>query len=813
MQQQSHSQPPTSDEWPLIAEQLEQAVDRLRKSDREAILLRFYRRQSFAEVGQTLGITEEAARKRVSRATEKLRGMLHTAGVSVPATALATILLVNVAAPASQALAGSVIATAVSGAGISKGALILMASLKAKSSVAIAIALLFLAIGGATIAIYSGSSSGPAPTPAGTPIQAIRADAPGTTAITGSVQDAAGRPIAGVLVSQGENPDVSEGYHTTRTDASGRFSLPRVKLATGLAIAAQSPGYAPELRQGIVTAGMEPFTFSLKPGSVLRVRIVDARGNPIPGLPLDPMDWQRTQVLRIFSMRGGWNGPMTDANGVATWNSAPADEVTFDFVTPDHLLRRRLTLTASPELQTITMPDAIPVRIEARDAETNSPLPAFTVAYGRGSNSTSAEYWDGTRSEQGTDGVYETILRWSFPYHFFRVEAPGYEPRVLRADESNPNIELQFDLPKQTTSLVTVLSPDGQPAAGAEVYVIGSKQNFSLQASKLFLNGRFSFGGGNAVQQTDEHGKVSIVDPQDTAARVVVLHEQGFIELPLQDAMKSPVQLRAWAMVQGTARIGAAPASGKEVSVSYSADHGGQPYISGTFAVTTDANGRFSLPRVPAGQLYAGIWVEANTGSRFASGTIGHPVSITTEPGKIASVSIGGRGSPVIGRIVGADGNSIPAAVYRLASLETDSGLPPRPSKALEERFQVVRKLPQAEAIAASKLIMEEPEYKAFMAAQTAWNRSRKRISFAISPDGGFRVDDVESGDYTLAVSIIDGNTSEVIGSISTPVVVPPIQDERSDTPVDLGKISPKPKPAGPATRCERTATAQPHMG
>ena len=51
---------------------VEEAVGRLNESDRSAIVLRFYRGMSLAEVGESLGISEEAARKRVDRALSRL---------------------------------------------------------------------------------------------------------------------------------------------------------------------------------------------------------------------------------------------------------------------------------------------------------------------------------------------------------------------------------------------------------------------------------------------------------------------------------------------------------------------------------------------------------------------------------------------------------------------------------------------------------------------------------------------------------------------------------------------------------------------
>ncbi len=53
-------------------------------ADREAIVLRFFRGLSLRDTGVALGTTEEAARKRVSRAVDKLSGLFQRKGVTVP---------------------------------------------------------------------------------------------------------------------------------------------------------------------------------------------------------------------------------------------------------------------------------------------------------------------------------------------------------------------------------------------------------------------------------------------------------------------------------------------------------------------------------------------------------------------------------------------------------------------------------------------------------------------------------------------------------------------------------------------------------
>src|SRR3954469_15965810 len=59
--------------WPEFEGDMDAALASLREPDRRAIMLRFYEQKNFDEIAAALGTAEEAARKRVSRAVEKLR--------------------------------------------------------------------------------------------------------------------------------------------------------------------------------------------------------------------------------------------------------------------------------------------------------------------------------------------------------------------------------------------------------------------------------------------------------------------------------------------------------------------------------------------------------------------------------------------------------------------------------------------------------------------------------------------------------------------------------------------------------------------
>ena len=95
--------------WQQLTPHLDQAVAALADADRSAILLRFYERMPLRQVGEKLGVSEEAAKKRVCRAVEKLRGFLEGRGVKLTAVALTAVLAEKTVQAASAVLAGTVI--------------------------------------------------------------------------------------------------------------------------------------------------------------------------------------------------------------------------------------------------------------------------------------------------------------------------------------------------------------------------------------------------------------------------------------------------------------------------------------------------------------------------------------------------------------------------------------------------------------------------------------------------------------------------------------------------------------------------------
>jgi len=84
--------PEVSPDWERIQPVLDRALAKLNDHDRIAVLLHYFERKSFRAVGGVLGLSEDAAQKRVSRALDKLRAILTRGGVTVSTLSLSSFL-------------------------------------------------------------------------------------------------------------------------------------------------------------------------------------------------------------------------------------------------------------------------------------------------------------------------------------------------------------------------------------------------------------------------------------------------------------------------------------------------------------------------------------------------------------------------------------------------------------------------------------------------------------------------------------------------------------------------------------------------
>jgi RNA polymerase sigma factor (sigma-70 family) len=241
---------------PDLTDHLEPALAELEAADRDALVLRFLANRGLREVGAELGVSEDAARKRVSRALERLRLVLQQHGVTASGVLLATTLTAStLAVPAGL---GATIATTAlapaTAAAIAKVSLVTSKSLSTK----IAVALMVLAsVGGGGTLLFEqwksaqadAATASPTASPAPNAAAAVAPEQPALTKVTGVVRTSEGKPLAGAEVFlstvSAKVPVYSEpagDVLSSFTDVDGRFWFP-ADPANRAVIVMSSAGY------------------------------------------------------------------------------------------------------------------------------------------------------------------------------------------------------------------------------------------------------------------------------------------------------------------------------------------------------------------------------------------------------------------------------------------------------------------------------------------------------------------------------------------------------------------------------------------
>ena len=120
--------PENSTDWERLRPVLDAAMTELDESDYDALVMRFFRNQDLRSVGRALGVTDDAAQKRVARALNKLRDLLTQRGITTTAAALSLILSAHAVQAAPVGLASA----------ISTAAALVSTALKTSTTIAVA---------------------------------------------------------------------------------------------------------------------------------------------------------------------------------------------------------------------------------------------------------------------------------------------------------------------------------------------------------------------------------------------------------------------------------------------------------------------------------------------------------------------------------------------------------------------------------------------------------------------------------------------------------------------------------------------------
>ena len=552
--------------------------------------------------------------------------------------------------------------------------------------------------------------------------------------ITGKVSDESGRPIAQACVRATFENTVAQA----KTEADGSYKLAGCDPIT-TQIVTTATGHAPDIRKVIVTPDQGSVDISLKPAVTVRVRVLDHEGNPLAGSRVSLTKWRGESLFRQFV---GLNS-LADEEGRWTWTDAPRDEFRVG-ISPPHregLYLLDVPLTAREEEYLIRLPAPVVISGGVTDAATGSPIAKFRVVPGNRTRPKHKDWVEGN-GFAGKDGRYEYRPEFAFPAHLIRIEADGYLPaesREIASDEGTVTVTVNFALERGSNVAGRVLTPDGQPAAGAEVVLGLDGKQISLQ------NGRFDSLTFTPHATTDASGMFQF-PPQAQPFAVVIVHPTGFAQVgsvPAWGALQE-IRLEAWSRLTGTFRENGQPA--RDIPLRLEAMRrqtlGGSPHIFIHYEATTGPSGQYVFDRVIPGYGSVGrrILLTVDDGAREITSSTMTPMRMPA--GETTTVDLGGSGRPVVGKLLPVPGYQGKVA-WNFASVEAH--LADKPESGFTSGFYAT-----------------------------------------VGPDGSFRVDDAPPGKYLMTVRF---EKSEPGMIWRHPFEVPLLEADTARTPVDLGSL------------------------
>jgi RNA polymerase sigma factor (sigma-70 family) len=153
--------------WDDLSPHLDAALATLRESDRRAVILRYFEGRALREVGASLGVSEDAAKQRVSRAIAKVRTILTRRGIGgASAASLAVLVAAHATDAAPPSLADRIASAALSDASPALARATLRAMILANvTPVIVATALAPLCIIAIILTVQAVTGRNPTPTP------------------------------------------------------------------------------------------------------------------------------------------------------------------------------------------------------------------------------------------------------------------------------------------------------------------------------------------------------------------------------------------------------------------------------------------------------------------------------------------------------------------------------------------------------------------------------------------------------------------------------------------------------------------------
>jgi uncharacterized GH25 family protein len=561
-----------------------------------------------------------------------------------------------------------------------------------------------------------------------------------------------GLVLAGVVLDSNQKPvegaEVEGSDYPLWTPADGHFSFHNCPTGA-VFLTVYAKGFAPQRKRFLVTETTTEALFQLDKGSILRLRIQDLKGKPVPQARVAVESWQGRPTSQ-------WQWE-TDQQGRLVWDSAPADEVLYAINHAGCESLRAQSLKADGQEHTVTLVKHLQISGKVVDADTSAPVPEFRIVPGQ--LHINHYDWNATNILDAKNGKYLISLPKQVAPHLLQVQAKGYYPessRTFKDDEEDGVADFRLKRGEPLSGKVQL--PNGKPASKAQV-ALCTPDNEVLIGDNGLLDSDLG-----CKSETDEHGDF-LFQPRRDIKWIAAANEQGYAEVSIDDFKRSPTLiLKPWGRINGSLRSGSLPSTNQLLKIIRPGSISPQLHPN-RFTRLTDSASRFTFERVPPGQLIIG---------RVINMQFSHAQAIDIPPAQTVALSLGTGGRTVTGKIESADGQT----------LDWEAGNHPA--------FLHVTSLPLnipklADSVATNRWMREFWDSSEGRARQV----SNVSYIFEFSSNNVFHADNVPAGTYECEIhyhqpaSVAD-QPDVCLGILKQQFTIPPGEP---DTPVNLGTL------------------------
>ncbi len=571
--------------------------------------------------------------------------------------------------------------------------------------------------------------------------------------LSGTIFDSGGKAVEGVVITRNHewrNPEAAY-----QTDADGHFKISNLRPGL-MYLTFQSKGLESQTLLLTNAEDMPELKMTMGPGKLLKGRVLDPGGKPIAGAKVE-MD-----RLDLAPLEYDWR-TMTDEEGRFAWDSAPAEAHPYYITAPGYNARSEPSFVADGEEKTITLRKTEEGKIvidgKVLDADTHKAIEKFTVI-GREFKPSTAEA-DTVREISEKTGEYSATFDQDSASYLIEIRAAGYQPFVTdRKNSGDGDRRIDFQLSRGDVLSGKVFLPDGKPAAGAQVGMALAGTDVTAGAGRLIDEFETN------MTVTDAEGTFEF-PATDLAYALYAARPEGFGQLDLADA-KTPYRLalRPWGRIEGVARVSGKTLTNGTFEVQQPFRYMGLAFSPYDFLGKSDASGRFTFSNVPP--------VEVSI-SRTVSNRGQNPRYVVVDPGKTATMTYGGDGRLITGKI------AAPGYGSRINWMAQDVRLTAKVDPPGEPKFDS-----QDERREWLGRFYKSAEGRAYV-------RSQRALLAKMDAEGGFTFEDVLPGDYKFSAQVRASQQEggERIAAITKDITV---DKDGGMAAIDLGTIE-----AGPS--------------